>query len=94
MAEEREERDPLWPVSNPTVREQWYNKWMEEGPPPGINLEAYRENRNGKTFSADVMEALFDQMAAYLAARMKTEWEQAGKPPHHIRIKVDVELET
>lgn len=88
--------DPLWPDANLTKRELMYNRFMKEddGPPSTMNIEAYRENRNGRTFSTEVMEECFDTLAAMVAANMKYKWDTTGKAPHHIRIGISIEIES
>lgn len=84
--------DILWPEANPSKREMLMQGFQSAGIQEA-NFRIERENREGRFFSAEAMEDLFDKMVALVGANLMRHYEQTGKPPHTLQVGIEIEME-
>lgn len=59
-----------------------------------IDLEVHRDGiQPGRTFSAEAMEMLHDEMLVWVGTRIMQRWEATNEPPTVVRVSVSVAVQ-
>lgn len=75
-----------------TEPHEWYLRFMEvDGPSIDFVVER-NEITEGKSFSADAMDAVNQQMILWVGSRIMRAWEQRNEPPSYLKVTVTAEV--